>query len=473
VANSTGFQVGEFALFNTPGNDPIEIKEIMAVAANQLTVLPIDNAYPSGTAVISGPNDYCYNFGGTSHSCPTVAGAAALILSVLPDLTWVELRDILRNSAAKIDQTPHPMPWVDLNGDGNVDFCEWYGYGRLDVQSAVNSVINLNNRADIVIRDNLADNGAVPSQGWHAKSPDIWVRLTNDPIPNLLYTSEPPHQNPRFGQNNYLYLRVKNFGSTNVSVVYVRALIANYPGIEFQYPEDWQLTPPFGEAPTLPLRPGTYLIGEAKITDLQPNTDIIVKMTWERSLVPPNEVILDGNQVRWHPCILAEVSPHDGPPPVVGDNTVKGNNNLAHRNITIDYSMGGTNLDTAVVAGTHSGKGIQSIIIDRSNLSKEYELFLYTISRYLKKWEKVGRSFTLPLNGVKITTYNGKKALSLDYSAQPYSLPLNLKRNVYLPIFVGIGQPRVRSYFSGGSVRITQRRNDKKISPGYEILRHK
>ncbi len=487
VANSTGFQVGKYALFNTPGNDPIETKKITAVNTNQLTISPgIYNpeGYPNGTVVISGPNDYLYYFGGTSHSCPTVAGAAALLLSVKPDLTWIELRDILRNSAEEIDQTPSPQ-WEDLNADGNPDFSQWYGYGRLNVQNAINEVFNLNQRANVVIRDNIADTGAVPSQGWLANSPDIWVRQTNDPIPNLLYNSDPSHQNPIYGQDNYLYLRVKNIGDASASLVYVRAYITHYPGLDFQYPEDWQPTQEFGEIPNLSV-PGTYLIGEVKIEDLHPNVDTIVKMRWKERLVPRSRIFLDGNLVKWYPCILAEVSPHSGPDPI--DTTVKGNNNLAHRNVTIEYRIGGT--DTAVVAGTHNERGLHSVIIDRSRLPQEYELFLYTTSRYMKIWKRLTkgvRDFRFPalrddfrdrreeelltsIESVKITTYNSKLAVSIDHSVAPISLPLNLEGNTFIPILVGIRPPRTTTSSGSASIRITQRRNDQRISTGYEIL---
>jgi subtilisin family serine protease len=43
-------------------------------------------------------NDYGTNFGGTSHSSPTIAGAAALVLSVNAGLSWVQVREILSTS---------------------------------------------------------------------------------------------------------------------------------------------------------------------------------------------------------------------------------------------------------------------------------------------------------------------------------------------------------------------------------------
>jgi subtilisin family serine protease len=49
------------------------------------------------------PNcDYAY-MGGTSSAAPTISGVAALVLGANPELTWRDVRDILRLSARKVD----------------------------------------------------------------------------------------------------------------------------------------------------------------------------------------------------------------------------------------------------------------------------------------------------------------------------------------------------------------------------------
>ncbi len=303
------FQVGTYAIFGNPGNQPIETKYINEINGDQLTLRNdimaapgLANSYPAATSIHSGntDNDYRISFGGSSHACPTVAGAAALLLSVKPDLTWIEVRSLLRDHTEQIDfmQTNDPGLWEDLDGDGVKEFSLWYGYGRLDVSASLNAAIALDQRTDVVIRDNLNDIGEVPSPGWHANSPDIWIRQNDEPVTELDYNSPPQHQNPRYGQDNYVFLRVRNFGDATAPVVYVRALLTHFPGIEFQYPEDWQPTPGFGEEVEPPLVPGTYLIGEIQIADLDPGESVIVKMTWDSSLVPPHEVEIEGNTVR-------------------------------------------------------------------------------------------------------------------------------------------------------------------------------
>ncbi|MEB3356969.1 MAG: S8 family serine peptidase [Synechococcales bacterium] len=78
------------------------------------------------------------SFGGTSSACPVVAGVAALVLSANPDLTAIDVRQILETTADKIvDQAPDPQLGLrrgsyDVNGHS-----EWFGYGRVNAQRAV------------------------------------------------------------------------------------------------------------------------------------------------------------------------------------------------------------------------------------------------------------------------------------------------------------------------------------------------
>jgi subtilisin family serine protease len=75
--------------------------------------------------------DYDY-FGETSAACPMVAGVAALMLAVNPDLDAEKVREILRTTAVKIDGgNKDPIGGYDNGYSG------WYGYGRIDARAAV------------------------------------------------------------------------------------------------------------------------------------------------------------------------------------------------------------------------------------------------------------------------------------------------------------------------------------------------
>jgi hypothetical protein len=73
--------------------------------------------------------DYCNNFGGTSSACPGAAGTVALMLSVNPDLTWQEVKQIIKDTAEKIDPANGQY---DANGHS-----QYFGYGRIDAEKAV------------------------------------------------------------------------------------------------------------------------------------------------------------------------------------------------------------------------------------------------------------------------------------------------------------------------------------------------
>ena len=103
----------------------------------------IDFVAPSGGGVegilttdITGPgngydgaSDYTESdpFGGTSSACPLASGVVAMVISANPDLSVDQIREILRETSAKIG----PLPY-DQNG-----FNEQTGYGRLDMAAAV------------------------------------------------------------------------------------------------------------------------------------------------------------------------------------------------------------------------------------------------------------------------------------------------------------------------------------------------
>lgn len=70
---------------------------------------------------------YTGYFGGTSYSCPIVAGVAALLLSIRPELTPLLLYKVLTNTADKIGGYNYDV-------DGR---CNETGYGRVNANNAV------------------------------------------------------------------------------------------------------------------------------------------------------------------------------------------------------------------------------------------------------------------------------------------------------------------------------------------------
>ncbi len=71
------------------------------------------------------------DFNGTSAAAPHAAGLAALILSLRPDLTNVQVRDIIESTADKVGPTPYSV--INPNGTWN----DQMGYGRINALAAL------------------------------------------------------------------------------------------------------------------------------------------------------------------------------------------------------------------------------------------------------------------------------------------------------------------------------------------------
>jgi MYXO-CTERM domain-containing protein len=93
----------------------------------------------NGTENITTTNigGYTSSFGGTSAASPNAAGVGGLILSALPDLTWMGLREVLRKTATKIDPGGDEAADYDASGHS-----VRYGYGRVDAQEALSEELS-------------------------------------------------------------------------------------------------------------------------------------------------------------------------------------------------------------------------------------------------------------------------------------------------------------------------------------------
>lgn len=81
---------------------------------------------------------YTSTFGGTSSSCPEVAGVAGLVISANPHLTAHEVKQILQQTADKvIDTTPDPQLGLRYGTYNNDGHSQWFGYGRVNADNAV------------------------------------------------------------------------------------------------------------------------------------------------------------------------------------------------------------------------------------------------------------------------------------------------------------------------------------------------
>jgi len=102
-----------------------------------------------GRAGYNAEGDYTDDFGGTSSSCPGVAGIAALMLSANPELTWMQVREIIKETSDKIDKAAGKY---DSKGHSI-----YYGYGRVNAEKAVKRAIEVKSRYRVRKRKSTAE----------------------------------------------------------------------------------------------------------------------------------------------------------------------------------------------------------------------------------------------------------------------------------------------------------------------------
>lgn len=95
------------------------------------------------TSDVDSAGRYNQHFGGTSSAAPLVSGLAGLILSINPDLTYQQVREIIRKSAKQIDGgTPNGYPCSCTYSTTDSEYSDikhskCFGYGRVDVYEAM------------------------------------------------------------------------------------------------------------------------------------------------------------------------------------------------------------------------------------------------------------------------------------------------------------------------------------------------
>ncbi|MEW6533953.1 MAG: reprolysin-like metallopeptidase [Thermodesulfobacteriota bacterium] len=160
-------------------------------------------------------------------------------------------------------------------------------------------------RNDVWMKDTWSDTGAEPDPNQAAlpmwQSPYIWIRQQQDA--SIIHQHE--HQNPEFGQVNYIYVMLHNGGSTTSGNVEVYSANAS---TGLSWPSDWTL------------------VSSAPVPTFDAHTTRIVEFPWSPSSTG-------------HHCLVARwVSSSD--PMTIPETTdmnanARGNNNLVWRNVNI------------------------------------------------------------------------------------------------------------------------------------------
>ena len=174
-------------------------------------------------------------FGGTSSACPVVAGVAALVLSVNPELTSAQVKQILQDSADKIED-PNPDPQLGLrygtyDKDGH---SLWFGYGKVNAGEAVRMVKQMLQSAPQSTGKQVYGTNdrpiAIPDNKPGGVSSQIRI-LETHPIVNLEINIEIHHEFPNdlelfliAPDRTTIQLQGRTLGSsTDVNVTYTEA----------------------------------------------------------------------------------------------------------------------------------------------------------------------------------------------------------------------------------------------------------
>jgi len=106
--------------------------DLMAPGGYWLGITTLDNSANNGVATLDA-NYILYNdangFAGTSASAPIVSGVIALMLAKNPNLTRVEIENILKNTADKIGN-------VSYENGKNI----YYGFGKINLINIMNNI---------------------------------------------------------------------------------------------------------------------------------------------------------------------------------------------------------------------------------------------------------------------------------------------------------------------------------------------
>jgi len=269
---------------------------------------------------------------GTSYASPIVAGAAALMYAVNPNITAERVKEILEETADdKIFDIPQNNPYINGLGAGRLN-----AYGAvLKAQCEYNgNPVGL----DLNMQNTREDFGHEPDTISNViwNSPDIWVRNTND---GFLYKESEDLEFVDSTTPVYVYVRITNdschpnTGNEQLELYWAKG------GLQQIWPTVWDGTSnpvnaPDGSGQQFDI--GNQ-VAVQNIPIIQPGKYEILEFQW----YPQNPEAYEnaGFNKPWMFCFLSRIVTPDDPMtflegPNAATNT-RNNNNIAYHNATV------------------------------------------------------------------------------------------------------------------------------------------
>ena len=253
---------------------------------------------------------YTATFNGTSSASPVVVGAATLTQSMYRQATGTmlspgQMRAILSNAA---NGTPQSATVA----------------GNIGVMPNLRHIgqVALGLVPDVYLRDSAGDTGAVPSGGTLSTSPDVIVRPTQVADPTAEFgdgsgteMSESLGFEVEAGQNNFIYVRMRNRGAAAANGV--RATVYWAPASTLVTPNLWTL---IGTTGPVNVPTGNVLT-------------VAPELVWPKAGIPATG----------HYCFVAVLDQAEDPaPPIPGPtdwngflDIIKNHNNVTWRNFNV------------------------------------------------------------------------------------------------------------------------------------------
>lgn len=264
------------------------------------------------------------NFGQTSAASALCGGLAALVISACPELTSIEVRDIICSTAKKI--APKGGSEADIVADGELPHPHM-GWGQIDALLAVRAALGYDHPRDLYFATELPPGELSPecNEVWSAPASRGWE------TPRFLGVGEgaADHEPLPFGGSGYVFAIVRNKSHGGDPKPSLQAWVRFYAIMadandDFTWPDHWagHTAPPSGQSM---VEEKSYFIGEVPLPPgLEDGRAIGVQVRWPTWASP-----VAGGEIPRH--VLVEVVPHDGRHVTADTYHISTNNNLARR----------------------------------------------------------------------------------------------------------------------------------------------